>query len=173
MIYFFHFFRNVYVLPDPRNRGSFSFSFFFFFFFFFLWLLFKRFRKETSMKSDVTFWIPVLFVYFPELIYWASMDSGTLNTGAHLDLSGQRIAVCSAFIFCGVQFYESVLQKTVFVTQYPFTNEHQMLPLSSMGTCQVVVVPESLSLACSIWWNNQNHFKEYLSGIHWHVCFWK
>ena len=44
-------------------------------------------------------------------------------------------------------------------------------------TCQVVVVPESLSLACSIWWKNRNHFdgvfKEYLSGIHWHVCFWK
>ena len=61
--------------------------------------------------------------------------------------------------------------------RYPFTNEHQMFPLSSMGTWQVVVVPESLSLACSIWWNNRNHFdgvfKEYLSGIHRHVCFWK
>ena len=34
--------------------------------------------------------------------------------------------------------------------RYPFTNEHQILPLSYMGPCQVVVVPESLSLACSI-----------------------
>ena len=72
------------------------------------------------------------------------------------------------------------MQKTVFVTHectIPFTNEHQMFPLSSMGTCQVVVAPESLSLACSVWWNNRNHFdgipKEYLSGIHWYVCFWK
>ena len=60
--------------------------------------------------------------------------------------------------------------------RYPFSNEHEMFPLSSLGICQVVVVPESQSLACSIWWNDRNHFdgvfKEYLSGIHWHICFW-
>ena len=30
-------------------------------------------------------------------------------------------------------------------TRYPFSNEHQMFPLSYMGTCQESVVPESLS----------------------------
>ena len=34
--------------------------------------------------------------------------------------------------------------------RYPFSNEHEMFPLSSIVTCQVVVVPESLSLGCSI-----------------------
>ena len=32
----------------------------------------------------------------------------------------------------------------------PFTNKHQIFPLSSMGTCQVMVVPDCLSLSCSI-----------------------
>ena len=30
--------------------------------------------------------------------------------------------------------------------RYPFSYEHQMFPLNSMGTCQVVVGPESLSM---------------------------
>ena len=103
-------------------------------------------------------------------------DSRTLNTGAHLDLSGQSIAVCSAFIFVVYSPMSRYYRKwcsSHMNARYPFTNEQQMFPLRSMGTCQVVVVLESLSLACSIWWNNRNHFdgifKEYLSGIHWHV----
>ena len=61
--------------------------------------------------------------------------------------------------------------------RHPFTNERVMFPLSSMGTCQVMVAPESLNLACSIWSNIRSHFdgvfKEYLSGLFWHVWFWK
>ena len=80
-------------------------------------------------------------------------DSRTLNTGAHLDLSGQRIAVCSAIIFMVYSPMNRFYRKRRWShmnARYAFANEHQTIPLSSMGTCQVVVVPESLSLACSI-----------------------
>ena len=107
-------------------------------------------------------------------------DSRTLNTGAHLDLSGQRIAVCSALFFVVYSPMNRYYRKRCsshMNAQYHYTNEHQIFPLSSVGTCQVVVAFESLSLVCSIWWNNRKHFdgvfKEYLSGIHLHVCFWK
>ena len=33
---------------------------------------------------------------------------------------------------------------------YPFINEHQMFPLSSIGTREVLMVPETFSLACSM-----------------------
>ena len=95
-----------------------------------------------------------------------------------MDISGQRIAVCSAFsfvVYSPMNRYYSIRCSSHMNARYSFTNEYQMFPLGSMGTCQVVVVPESLSLACCISWNNRNHFdgffKEYLSGIHWHVCF--
>ena len=77
----------------------------------------------------------------------------TLNKGIHLDLSEQRIAVCSAFIFvvhCPMNRYYRKPCSSHMKSRYPFTNEHQMFPLSSMGTCKVVVVPERLSLAFSI-----------------------
>ena len=76
-----------------------------------------------------------------------------LAHGAHLDLSGQRIAACSAFIFVVYSPMNRYYRKRCsshMNARYPFTNEQEMFPLSSMGTCQVVVVPESLSLACSI-----------------------
>ena len=36
---------------------------------------------------------------YTEHQYKVTTDSRTLNTGAHLDFSGQTIAVCSIFIF--------------------------------------------------------------------------
>ena len=123
----------------------------------------------------------VFLIYLYNEHQWkVTTDSCTLNIGAHLDLSGQRNAVCSAFIYVVYSPMNRYYRKQCsahMTARYPFTNENQMFPLSSMGTCQVMLVPESLSLACSIWRNNPNHFdavfKEYLSGIHWHVCFWK
>ena len=85
----------------------------------------------------------------------------TLNTGPHWDLSGQRIAVCSAFIFVvysSTNWNYRKLCSSHMKARCPFTSEYQMFPWSSVGTCHVVVVPESPSLACSIWWNNRNHF---------------
>ena len=70
-----------------------------------------------------------------------------------MDLSGQRIAVCSAFIFVVYSPMNPYYRKRCLShmnARYPFINEHQMFPLSSMGTCQVMMVPDSLSLTCSI-----------------------
>ena len=119
-----------------------------------------------------------MFVFgemFSEHQWKVTNDSRTLITGAWIFLDRELLSV--QLSFCGTQSYESVLQKTVFVTHECTMPFHQIFPLSSMGTCQVVVIPESLNLTCSIWWNNRNHFdgvfKEYLSGIHLHICFWK
>ena len=70
-----------------------------------------------------------------------------------MDLSGQRIAVVQLSFFMMYIPLNRHYRKRCsshMNARYPFTSEDQMFPLSSMGTCQVVVVPESLSLACSI-----------------------
>ena len=52
-------------------------------------------------------------------------DLRTLNIGAHLDLSGQRIAVCSAFIFVVYSAMNRYYRKRCashMNARYPFTN---------------------------------------------------
>ena len=96
-------------------------------------------------------------------------DSRTLNKGALLGLSEQRIAVCSAFIFVVYRpmyrYYRKWFSSWM-KSWHPFVNEHQLFSLVSTENSKVVALPENWSLAFSI-------FMEYLSGIQPHVYFWK
>ena len=65
---------------------------------------FKYFSGTQSLLLTLKMYWHVYLVWHWYFIYtehqWnVTTDSRTLNTGTHLDLSGQRIAICSAFIF--------------------------------------------------------------------------
>ena len=118
---------------------------------------------------------------FHTYIYWASMKSYYCQTRVHLKqehmwifLDRELPTVQLSCLLCTVRWVgtsENGVRHTWMRDTLSLMNTR------CVGTCQVVVVPESPSLACSNWWNNRNHFddvyKEYLSGIHWHICFWK
>ena len=83
-------------------------------------------------------------------------DSRTLNKGELLVLSEQRTAVTSAFIFvvyspmCRYyrKWYSSYIK-----AWHAFVNEHQLFSLVSIENCNVVVLPENLSLAWVSAWS--------------------
>ena len=129
----------------------------------------------VSFLFWLLFW---LLDYCTEHQWKVTNDSRTLNKGALLVLSEQLTAAISAFIFVvysPMYRYYRKWYSSWMNAWHPFVYEHQLFSFVSMGNCKDVVLPENLSLAFSIWWNNRNHFDgvfmEYLSGIQPHVYF--
>ena len=142
--------------------------------------IYKEYKAEHNSRSSslhVTFWASMskLFVLYKLSIYEKLPLTCVHLAQEHIWIFLDRELPFVQFscLFSPMNRYYIKRCSSHMSAWYPFTNGHQMFPLSFMGTCQAVVVPESLILACSIWWNNRNHFdgvfKEYLSGILWHV----
>ena len=120
-----------------------------------------RFFKDfpVEFKSSINLNMLGLFIY-TEHQWKFTNDTRTLNKGALLVLSEQRTAVTSALILMvhrPMYRYYRKWYSSYTNAWHPFINEHQLFPMVCIEKCKVVVLPDNLSLAFSIWWNNRNH----------------